>query len=311
MKRSKRGDSSDSTSSTSHDNSAKGLYEFSIFSAAVVTGTACSILSKILYDTTDSYYGKHFDKPLIQTLGMFVAMIFGLPLHWIIIWGKIPFPGYDRFVVVEESPSPQSPAAQDIVLDIDRTPRMRGVAASTEERKPLVAASDDNDYDNDYNNNYRIPIKTYFYLIIPAIFDCVATALCMVGLLYLDVSIYQLLRGSGIIFVALLRQSALKQQLYRFQWVGVGWNVVSVILVGATALLDSSVPTTGRNEDSNLGQAMIGVGFMLAGTLVQAMMFVFEEKVMRQDEVKVPPLLLFGMEGLWYVYCAWFGVDST
>jgi hypothetical protein len=41
---------------------------------------------------------------------------------------------------------------------------------------------------------------------------------------------------------------------------------------------------------------------MLLGTLVQSMQFVFEEKVMVNDEIKVPPLLLFGMEGVWCVH---------
>ena len=64
----------------------------------------------------------------------------------------------------------------------------------------------------------------------------------MMGLQYLDVSIYQMLRGSGIVFVAL----------------------------------------------------------MIAGALVQAVQFVFEERVMKMD-VPVPPLLLIGMEGFWGV----------
>ena len=41
------------------------------------------------------------------------------------------------------------------------------------------------------------PIWMYFFLAIPALFDLGATALCMMGLRYIPVSIYQLLRGSG------------------------------------------------------------------------------------------------------------------
>jgi len=278
-------------------NGKKGVYELCIFLAALASGTACSIVSKILYDTKDAR-GNHFDKPLAQTLAMFVAMIVGLPLHWIIVRYRIKFPGYERFLVTDdnsektpaEASSPENNGDDDIV----RTPRMRSSYKSTTngERQTLLPA---NDEEQDSN---RLPIRTYFYLIIPALFDCIATVLCMIGLLYLDVSIYQLLRGSGIIFVALLRQYALQQELYRFQWVGVAWNVASVFLVGATAMLDSSSES---NKESSLELALIGVAFMLAGTLVQAMMFVFEEKVMVQDEVKVPPVLLFGMEGLWYV----------
>lgn len=58
----------------------------------------------------------------------------------------------------------------------------------------------------------------YYILFFPAMFDLVATALCMYGLLYVNVSIYQMLRGSAIIFVAILKQFALGDKLYKFQW---------------------------------------------------------------------------------------------
>jgi drug/metabolite transporter (DMT)-like permease len=135
----------------------------------------------------------------------------------------------------------------------------------------------------------------YFFLAIPSIFDLAATALCMMGLRYLDVSIYQLLRGSGIIFVALMKQHVLGDHLYVFQWVGVVWNVVSVILVGSTAILNSS-----REQASvEPGEALLGVLLVMTGAFVQALQFVFEEKVMTMDEAAAPPLLLIGMEGLW------------
>lgn len=111
---------------------------------------------------------------------------------------------------------------------------------------------------------------------------------------YIDVSIYQLLRGSGIIFVALMKQHVLGDHLFKFQWVGVLFNVVSVFLVGATAILNSN-----DNEDKDPSQALVGVALVMAGAFVQALQFVFEEKVMTLDDDAAPPLLVIGMEGLW------------
>uniref|UniRef100_A0A7S3KW66 EamA domain-containing protein n=1 Tax=Amphora coffeiformis TaxID=265554 RepID=A0A7S3KW66_9STRA len=262
----------------------KGLYEWLIFGAAIWTGTACSILSKVLYETTDEE-GHKFDKPIAQTLAMFLAMILGVPIHWVVIYWKLPFPGYDRFRI---EPSKEE-RVNSTPVDFDRTPR-RGChkeVTNDEEMEGLLSPRSEHD-------DSRIPIWTYFYLFVPAAFDCVATVLCAIGLLYLDVSIYQLLRGSGIIFVAILRHYYLGEHSFLFQWTGVGWNVLSVLLVGMAALLASS-----HSNKSNLEDAVIGVTFMLAGTMVQSMMFVFEEKVMSVDEDKVPPLLLFGMEGVW------------
>ena len=74
----------------------KGLYELSIFVAAIVTGTACSIFAKVLYELqgvgTDNKL-QYFNKPLFQTLAMFTAMVVGIPLHWIVVVYRIPFPG--------------------------------------------------------------------------------------------------------------------------------------------------------------------------------------------------------------------------
>jgi hypothetical protein len=306
----------------------KDLLDLLIFLAAVFSGTICSVTSKILFDMKDDRADgqQQFDKPIAQVLGMFMAMVLGLPFHWLVIACKISFPGYERYANRPRNIllSPKKPTIPPI--DVDRTPRMYG-ASTREERKRLIVPNGDGNYDpNNHlemeispkphylDDNYYdddddqiIPLHTYLYLLIPAAFDCIATVLCMIGLLYMDVSMYQLLRGSGIIFVAMLRQVVLHQHLFRFQWVGVAWNVVSVVLVGCAATLAAAASQQSLENDNgssttittNMRSALIGVVFMLAGTLVQAMMFVFEEKVMTSDEIKVPPLLLFGMEGFW------------
>ena len=105
---------------------------------------------------------------------------------------------------------------------------------------------------------------------------------------------------AGIIFVAVMKQTFLHDKLHSFQWVGIFWNVISVMMVGSTAILSQ-----GGGEDSaedgsadSGGSALIGVGLVLLGAFVQALQYVFEEKVLTMD-VPAPPLLLIGMEGLW------------
>lgn len=161
------------------------------------------------------------------------------------------------------------------------------------------------------NNNKNIPLWMYFFLAVPSVFDLVATILCMMGLQHVDVSVYQLLRCSGIVFVAWMKQHVLRDRLYRFQWIGVLWNVVSVVLVGTTAMLDGHAMSTSSSGmelgavgaaagigHHNHRQPLWGVTLILSGAIVQAMQFVFEEKVMTMD-IPPPPLLLIGMEGLW------------
>jgi hypothetical protein len=132
----------------------------------------------------------------------------------------------------------------------------------------------------------------------------------------------------GIIFVALMKQYVLKDRLFSFQWVGVVFNVVSVFMVGCTAILSEGVKANADGGDSSSAElALLGVLLVMLGALVQAMVrgthgdvlamllvsfpflissfcirdsqqFVFEEKVLTMD-IPSPPLLLIGMEGLW------------
>jgi len=211
-----------------------------------------------------------FRKPIFQTFGMFVGMVFGLVMHAFVLYFKIPFPGYNHEGTSSSSTKNGSVPSETTGL----------IEAKSDDKTTATTES--------------LPVWMYFFLAIPSIFDLGATALCMMGLQYIDVSIYQLLRGSGIIFVALMKQHVLGDSLYRFQWVGVFWNVVSVFLVGGTAILNEN-PEDG---DSPSGSALLGVLLVMAGAIVQAMQFVFEEKVMTMD-IPSPPLLLIGMEGLW------------
>lgn len=73
------------------------------------------------------------------------------------------------------------------------------------------------------------------------------------------------------------------------------WNVVAVVLVGMTSILNS------HNESADVepGEALLGVTLVMLGAFVQALQYVFEEKVLTMDDADVPPLLLIGMEGFW------------
>lgn len=73
----------------------------------------------------------------------------------------------------------------------------------------------------------------------------------------------------GIIFVALMKQHVLGDHLFAFQWIGVFWNVVSVFLVGGTAIISESEKSV--DEEDTAGRALLGVLLVMAGAVVQAM----------------------------------------
>mmetsp|Transcript_28495 Transcript_28495/g.60127 ORF Transcript_28495/g.60127 Transcript_28495/m.60127 type:complete len:489 (-) Transcript_28495:137-1603(-) len=287
-----------------------GLLEIILFLLAILFGTGCSICSKTmmgLHGTNGTYNEdtgeptlEVFQKPLFQTFGMFVGMMFGLVMHGVVLALKIPFPGYDHYY--EDDDDEEEGGANkegDVEIPTEKTSLVSGSKTATDGNGNDAVQGGG---DGGEGGSKEIPLWMYFFLAIPAIFDLAATALCMMGLQYLDVSIYQMLRGSGIIFVALMKQHVMKEHLHKFHWVGVFWNVISVVIVGATALLSTS---TSETTDVTPSETFLGVCLMMAGAFVQAVQFVFEEHVMKMD-VPAPPLLLIGMEGFWGTFLGIF-----
>jgi hypothetical protein len=69
-----------------------------------------------------------------------------------------------------------------------------------------------------------------------------------------------------------MKQHVLKDHLFRFQWVGVTYNVISVFMVGSTAILSEKEKVNADVDDSSSsGLALLGVLLVMLGALVQAM----------------------------------------
>jgi drug/metabolite transporter (DMT)-like permease len=92
-----------------------------------------------------------------------------------------------------------------------------------------------------------------------------------------------------------MKQHVLGDKLFAFQWIGVIWNVVSVFLVGGTAILNES---SQNDEGGQAGQALLGILLVLAGAVVQSMQFVFEEKVMTMVGCALSCVVRFSLKGL-------------
>lgn len=97
--------------------------------------------------------------------------------------------------------------------------------------------------------------------------------------------------------MALLKQFFLGHHLQRFKWVGIAFNVVSIVLVGVTAMMSGSDSSVEENSEFN--SPLTGVILILCGAFVQSLQYAFEEKMMTDDDTAIPPLLLIGMEGFW------------
>jgi drug/metabolite transporter (DMT)-like permease len=112
----------------------------------------------------------------------------------------------------------------------------------------------------------------------------------------------------NIVFVALMKHHVLKNYLYKFQWVGLFWIVVSVFIGGSSALLVSLMSSDVTADDdrvSSVTDTLVGIFLVIAGTILDAVGVLLEEKLLKSN-VPVPPLLFSGIMGLWGVVLSIF-----
>jgi hypothetical protein len=97
------------------------------------------------------------------------------------------------------------------IMLIDESDR---VSTDTAASLPLFPLRDNAAYANE--SKTKLPLSTYFIIAIPAFLDIASTALLIAGLKYLDVSIFQMISNSQVVFVALMKHYILKNLMCKF-----------------------------------------------------------------------------------------------
>jgi hypothetical protein len=124
-----------------------------------------------------------FSKPLFQTFGMFVGMLFGLVMHALVVRYGVPFPGYDhgtnRRVSAMIVTTSSSSSAGAVVGDDDAAPNeATSLVIGKNGGNGGNGGGGETSFDDyDYDDASVIPTSMYFLLAIPAVFDLAATAL--------------------------------------------------------------------------------------------------------------------------------------
>lgn len=134
---------------------------------------------------------------------------------------------------------------------------------------------------------------------LPAILDLLATALCFIALYWIPPSASQILRGSMIVFAAILSVVFLKRRLLPYHWFGVGLCCAAIFIVGyanfkaASAAASESVGNSAPSEYL----VIVGMALIIFGQIIQASQVVLEEKLLRGYTIE--PFQIVGMEGVW------------
>lgn len=127
--------------------------------------------------------------------------------------------------------------------------------------------------------------------LLPCAADFLASIMQNVGLILTYASVYQMLRGATMIWMALLSFVWLRRRFTRVELWGMGSVVLGLTLVGLSSVLTANAPR-GAARSPLVGNVLI----MLAQVL-HAYQGVCEERLLRL--YKVPPLMMVGMEGLY------------
>merc|ERR1712070_445104 len=118
------------------------------------------------------------------------------------------------------------------------------------------------------------------------------TSLMYVGLTMTSASIFQMLRGSVVIFTGVLSVIFLKRKLAKFHWFSMFLVLVGVAIVGMATMLVSS-----DDDSHSTGEQMLGNGIIICAQMVTAIQMVVEEKFVSGQNV--PALQAVGWEGCW------------
>eukprot|EP00747_Dinoflagellata_sp_TGD_P183964 gnl/TRDRNA2_/TRDRNA2_39224_c1_seq1.p1 gnl/TRDRNA2_/TRDRNA2_39224_c1~~gnl/TRDRNA2_/TRDRNA2_39224_c1_seq1.p1 ORF type:complete len:427 (+),score=76.24 gnl/TRDRNA2_/TRDRNA2_39224_c1_seq1:44-1324(+) len=132
------------------------------------------------------------------------------------------------------------------------------------------------------------PKVPFYIFLLPASCDVLGTGVGGVGMVYISASVWQMMRGSLIVFTSFLSMIFLGKKMYCFNWCAVLIAVCGLLMVGTSALLDEG------NSSTNVP---LGIFFTVLSQLFAAAQMVVEEKFVKT--YKAPPEQVVGSEGLW------------
>jgi len=267
----------------------------------------------------DTKHPKTFEQPVIQTLQMFI----GESGCWLVVFFtylyrrvmKVPITptqntAYERVNTRDsEEGGPTDEAADEEVSSSQTLIDPTNIVA-----KSLV--------DGEERHMGRKPLRGWkiTLLALPAICDICGTTLMNVGLLFVAASVYQMTRGTLVLFVGLFSVIFLKRHLTGWKWASLFVVVLGVAIVGLAGALEKKdqppqLPGDPHQPDLLLHHAVldirdqmstleahtaaetvIGIAMIAGAQVFTASQFVLEESIM--EKFSMDPIQVVGWEGV-------------
>jgi len=131
---------------------------------------------------------------------------------------------------------------------------------------------------------------------LPALCDVLGTGLGGIGMVYVSAPIWQMMRGSIIVFTSLFSKFFLKRQLKTYNWVAIGVSVCGLALVGLSAILDSSPEHEEKQKKYGTSGVAFGIFFVVFSQAFAAGQMVLEELLLKERNFPAPQIV--GTEGV-------------
>ena len=119
--------------------------------------------------------------------------------------------------------------------------------------------------------------------------DMIATSTMYIGLNLTYASSFQMLRGSVIVFVALFSMIFLQRRLLLREWIGIGFIIIGLSMVGLSDMIGSSSSEVDRAD------ILLGDSLIILAQIITASQMVFEERFVAG--LDIPALQAVGWEG--------------
>eukprot|EP00298_Acanthocystis_sp_HF-20_P010478 c18876_g1_i1.p1 GENE.c18876_g1_i1~~c18876_g1_i1.p1 ORF type:complete len:439 (+),score=162.51 c18876_g1_i1:78-1394(+) len=137
----------------------------------------------------------------------------------------------------------------------------------------------------------EITWSSCFVCLLPSLCDVGGTTLSGIGLLFTSASVFQMLRGSIILFTATFSIFFLKRKVLKCQWFGISITVIGIVLVGTASFIGSS----NSSSDSPM-LVLVGNLLVIISQIMSAFQMVIEEKFLKKRNL--PPEFVVGCEGV-------------
>jgi drug/metabolite transporter (DMT)-like permease len=131
---------------------------------------------------------------------------------------------------------------------------------------------------------------------IPCSFDLIASTLQTFGLIWINVQIFQMLRGPCVIFSAIFSMIRLDRRISATEWVRIMLVVIALVIIGLASTQIPSGDDDDESESARAGQRLLGVLLVTASEFVQAGQAVTEQFVL--PDLNLPALEVVGLEGI-------------